>query len=370
MTDRILKTNHDRASIELQREYRLIFALNLELIIIGILFVIVNIYLDFQLITAILSGGVLLATINFIVLIRKKSVIFTAYAICTICLFVAVLGNLFLGGITSSYLDWFYVIPILAATTLGMQGLVIYSLLSVTCIMFFVTQSLIPAYFVTGNFVIFINIVNHASIFTLIFTVMYHLIREYEDYESFMRSQNTQLEADRQKFHYLSNHDALTQLPNRIYFHNYLDKAMNELDTDRESLTLFFMDLDDFKTINDVYGHEVGDKLLIQAGKRLKSCFRGKDLVARYGGDEFVALISHKRKEAPQKRLEFRIQAEFETPFNINDRIIASRISIGSASYPDNSSNADELLKLADQAMYEDKKANSQGSIDKFSTPP
>lgn len=111
-----------------------------------------------------------------------------------------------------------------------------------------------------------------------------------------------------------------------------------------------------FKKINDQYGHEVGDILLLQTGKRLQGCFREKDFIARLGGDEFTAIIIHKIKDTVAESLVQRIEQEFQQSFFIKNLEIKCTISIGMANCPGDTLYADTLIKIADEAMYENKK--------------
>lgn len=120
------------------------------------------------------------------------------------------------------------------------------------------------------------------------------------------------------------------------------------------------MDLDKFKPINDEYGHEFGDHLLLLTSKRLQSCFRKNDFIARLGGDEFTAIIVHKPHDQIADALTLRVEQEFKQPFLINGQTIHCSISVGMANCPQNAKNAEDLLKCADKAMYDNKKKKYQ----------
>ena len=120
------------------------------------------------------------------------------------------------------------------------------------------------------------------------------------------------------------------------------------------------MDLDEFKRINDKYGHEIGDILLLQTSKRLQSCFRENDFIARLGGDEFTAVITHNLNDKIADDLTKRIEKEFMQPFLIKNLEIKCTISLGKAIYPLDALHAETLLKIADEAMYKNKKTKYQ----------
>ncbi len=350
---------------ERKREYRLIYTLNAQLIVIGIIFSCVNFYFNFWIVSSVLTAATYIAISNLIMLIQTSRIVLCGHVLCLLCFAVTILGNLLLGGpLSSSYLGWFYVIPIIAGATLGLQGLLIYSLLSLAGIVFFLFQDIELAYVIAPQYVSLLNAINHLSIVSLIFTVMYYVLREYACYETILKDQNYLLHADKKKFHYLSIHDTLTNLPNRAYFNNYLQTLLDTTDITKESISLYFMDLNGFKQINDKYGHEIGDLLLLQVSKRLQSCFRGHDLIARIGGDEFTAVIVHKLTDSIDECLIKRIETEFTKPFMLKKCKIKCSISVGIANYPKDTRNGEELLKIADNAMYI-KKRNSTGQPNK-----
>lgn len=271
--------------------------------------------------------------------------------------------NLWFSGDLVSYQGWFYVIPIIAAATIGLVGLVIYSMLSAAVLALCISGLLYPIIIIPTNYAALLNNVNHVFIFLLIITTLYNLLVENMQYESRMREQNFLLYSDKQKFHYLSHHDFLTNLPNRSYFHHHLQSIIDSTNTQINTITLYFMDLDGFKKINDQYGHEVGDLLLLQASKRLQSCFREKDFIARLGGDEFTAAIVYNKNEKIAENLMRRIEKEFKEPFYIKNFEINCTISVGKANYPSDTTAVDTLIKMADDAMYKNKKKKYKTNV-------
>lgn len=341
---------------EMRRKYQLIHAITLELFLFGIILFAVNIYLRFWTISSMLFIGTVLVLGNLILLRKRYNLVLCGHIITSLALGVTVLGNLWLGGISTSYFGWFYVSPLIAAITLGIDGLIIYSLLSASIIVIFIYGQFTPIYFMSDINLNLINTINHVLILFIIFTTLYSLLKENKQYETLLKEQNYLLNADKQKFHYLSYHDSLTNLPNRAYFHNHLQTMIDSINDKNNTIALYFMDLDGFKLINDQYGHEVGDLLLLLASKRLQACFRANDFIARLGGDEFTAIITYNTKEKVADAITKRVEQEFQMPFLIKDLIIKCNVSIGRANYPQESSNSEILLKLADEAMYENKK--------------
>ena len=148
---------------------------------------------------------------------------------------------------------------------------------------------------------------------------------------------------------------SLTELPNRRLFDDRLEQALKRCarNPNRE-IALLFMDLDDFKKINDQYGHGVGDHLLRVVATRLRKEVRIGDTVARWAGDEFVAIIEDADK-AMVESLTRRLREQITMPFVTEEIALSNNISIGAAFYPHEASSAQELQIRADQRMYEDK---------------
>jgi len=159
-----------------------------------------------------------------------------------------------------------------------------------------------------------------------------------------------------------AGHDVLTRLPNRALLSDRIKQAVAHAERQEQLLMVCFMDLDGFKAVNDLYGHELGDKLLIDVAHRLVNVVRGDDTVSRLGGDEFVLLLSEIRNADEAETLLTRILEEMSRPFQIGHNILKISSSIGVTIYPFDSSDTDTLLRHADQAMYQAK----QGGRNRF----
>jgi diguanylate cyclase (GGDEF)-like protein/PAS domain S-box-containing protein len=146
-------------------------------------------------------------------------------------------------------------------------------------------------------------------------------------------------------------HDPLTKLPNRALFADRVGHALVRANRKGGSLAILFIDLDDFKSVNDNLGHEAGDQLLISFSRRLRDSVRDADTVSRLAGDEFTILLEHLAEEDEAILVVERILKNLETPFRIKGREIPISASIG-VSYSDSSTNPGELLNRADEAMY------------------
>jgi diguanylate cyclase (GGDEF)-like protein/PAS domain S-box-containing protein len=157
------------------------------------------------------------------------------------------------------------------------------------------------------------------------------------------------------KLHHSAHYDALTQLPNRILFHDRLSQVMLHVRRHERLVALFFIDIDRFKVINDTLGHIVGDQLLKAAAKLLETCVRPGDTVSRFGGDEFVLILSDIAKEEDVLTISDKILNAFSKPFFIEGHELFVSACIGGSLYPTDGDNPNELLKKADIAMRQAK---------------
>lgn len=152
-----------------------------------------------------------------------------------------------------------------------------------------------------------------------------------------------------------AGHDVLTGLPNRALLADRFERALAAAQRQKNNLVVCVLDLDDFKPVNDLYGHAVGDQLLVQAAKRLTELVRAEDTVARMGGDEFVLLLSGLRDDEEADQLLQRIRSAMCVPYLVDGKNIIVSASIGAVSYPEDHADSDTLLRHADQAMYQAK---------------
>lgn len=166
-----------------------------------------------------------------------------------------------------------------------------------------------------------------------------------------MFSDITLIMESRRRMEYLATHDELTKLPNRSIFNEHLKLALARSTRAGIQLALLFVDLDNFKFINDMLGHEEGDELLKQVAKRLKGCMREMDIIARLGGDEFVILIEIEDRNSARVMAK-RILKAFTTGFLLKDQEFVITPSIGISLFPDDSTDPKILMSHADTAMY------------------
>lgn len=162
-------------------------------------------------------------------------------------------------------------------------------------------------------------------------------------------------------FTHLARHDALTNLPNRLLVSDRMEQAIGQARRYDKRVALLFLDLDNFKTINDSLGHAAGDELLKEVALRLQDSVRDMDTVSRQGGDEFLMALSDVDDLAAVSAVANKVQARLAQPFNLKGMQIVTSISIGIALFPEDGDDFETLLKHADMAMYQAKAAGRNG---------
>jgi diguanylate cyclase (GGDEF)-like protein len=160
-----------------------------------------------------------------------------------------------------------------------------------------------------------------------------------------------------QDLQHLSTHDPLTSVPNRAYLRERMTAALARAQRTGRSVALVLLDLDHFKDVNDAYGHQAGDELLLAVADRLRGCVRASDVVARVGGDEFVLLLDDIGEPEEAAIVAERVLRCCSRPFLVAGQEVHTPPSMGIALYPSDCSAAEDLLKCADLAMYEAKES-------------
>lgn len=163
------------------------------------------------------------------------------------------------------------------------------------------------------------------------------------------------LKIKQEELAYMASHDPLTNLFNRREFEELLDKSIANALRNKTSLALLLIDLDNFKTTNDTFGHFHGDELLKQFSRRLTLLIRKGDLLSRVGGDEFTLISPHLKSPSSARQLAERILNELNSPYPISGKLITVTVSIGIAIFPDDGVTTEDLLRKADLAMYKSK---------------
>ena len=165
----------------------------------------------------------------------------------------------------------------------------------------------------------------------------------------------TNSKVQQEQLNLLAHYDALTNLPNRSLFISRFKQAVAHCKRTNSQLAICFLDLDKFKPINDNFGHEIGDQILVEVAERIKSSIRAEDTVSRQGGDEFTILLNDINSHTLFENTLERIHQALAEPFIINGIIHNISASSGITLYPDDNADIDTLLRHADQAMYEAK---------------
>jgi len=171
------------------------------------------------------------------------------------------------------------------------------------------------------------------------------------------------MEKMRQSIITMACYDPLTGLPNRILFRERLHQEISRATRIGKKLALLYLDLDEFKAVNDNFGHEAGDKLLCEVGNRLKGMLRGSDMVFRLGGDEIVVMLCDLASSENAVLVATKIGEILKPTLLFNDKEITIRASIGISVFPDDSDDPEELLKKADNAMYLVKKTGGNNYL-------
>lgn len=169
-------------------------------------------------------------------------------------------------------------------------------------------------------------------------------IQVFSDISSIKRSQ--------EKLDFLAHHDPLTGLPNRIFFNDRLDHALQHAKRDQKKVAVIFIDLDRFKTINDSLGHPVGDLVLQEAARRIKGSLRAADTVARLGGDEFILLIENVKKPQDVAVVAKKLLTALSQAFLLKEHELHLSASVGISLYSNDGEGSETLIRNADTAMY------------------
>ncbi len=164
----------------------------------------------------------------------------------------------------------------------------------------------------------------------------------------------------RTRLRHMAQYDQLTDLPNRGLLHDRLKTALARARREEGRLAVLYLDLNDFKHVNDRFGHAAGDLLLQEVARRLKQCVRKSDTVARIGGDEFVVLLESIQLPEHAVMVAEKIRSAFQAPLPIEGHSLSILPSIGVALYPEHGQGEQQLLKHADEAMYVEKKNSEE----------
>ena len=183
------------------------------------------------------------------------------------------------------------------------------------------------------------------------------LLRRAEAWQTELNRQLREEQAAGQQYQRLAHEDSLTRLPNRLYFQSALQRLLAHSREHGESLSLMFIDLDNFKLVNDGHGHEAGDLVLVEVSRRMSAVLRNSDVLCRLGGDEFALILPGLGPEGVVTTLAQRLIAVVRDPILFNGVPLQVGATVGVASFPDDACDEAGLLGQADAAMYAAKRA-------------
>ncbi len=181
----------------------------------------------------------------------------------------------------------------------------------------------------------------------------YQKVKPLQTFIKSLEKENDEIRLTEEQARQMTMHDVLTGLPNRLFLMNKLRKRLevNKFEKNDHILAVFFIDMDNLKAFNDLYGHRIGDAILRAMSKRLIDAVRGTDTVTRLSGDEFVIFMEGMLDRSDIEKVATNIMNQFNAPLEIDALSLAVSCSMGISLYPKNSSDADELLDQAYQAL-------------------
>ena len=186
--------------------------------------------------------------------------------------------------------------------------------------------------------------------------LLFQLIKLY-------KSSKKQAQVAEEKIWFQANHDFLTQLPNRYFLKTKLSEALHQSEISLSKIGVIIIDLDNFKEINDTAGHAIGDEVLIKVADRLNTIIAPPNIMARFGGDEFLILMLENPDAQALHTFCAKLIEQMEAPFRIQQKSFLVSISIGASLFPDNSRHVEELIMFADEAMYQAKRTGKNKLI-------
>lgn len=176
-----------------------------------------------------------------------------------------------------------------------------------------------------------------------------------------VEQQTLVIRRNEERLRHMAQHDALTDLPNRTLLNDRLKVALERVKRFKSGLAVLMVDLDRFKEVNDLLGHQAGDDLLCEAAERIVALLRKTDTVARIGGDEFVVLLPDLQRREDAEQIAAKIVSALAEPFDAGARPVLISVSVGVCKYPEEGVAAEDLLQNADAAMYQAKGRGRNG---------
>ena len=260
------------------------------------------------------------------------------------------------GGIQSPTIVAMIIPPIISALFTGRQSALAWCCIcSFIFILFFAFEdasqnnpNLIPEHLTNAVRTIFLILASFAIVGFLYI------------YEEIGRQYHLLLSEEKQKLSSMAHHDDLTGLANRLQFNKHLNLAIELAHEENSKIALLYIDLDDFKPVNDIHGHEAGDQVLKIAAQRMNRCVRASDTVARIGGDEFAIILNGIDSRQRAEDIANNISAQMKVPMDIYDKQIIIGASTGVCIYPEDADCAQSLISAADEKMYATKRTSKR----------
>ena len=371
------------------RRARIVFSFTIILVLLGLetglfftLALAPEAALHIQISLAMALGVILMIPVA---LRRWGSIVTSANLLITAAFIVTVAVFSVIGGIEAPIIHWLALFPMLAALMGASRSAWAWAGISLLTVIFFISADSLGIEFrdafgfadLEGTTLWVQRLVNLGSWLIILLAVALLFEDQKNKQTSQLAQQNAELESQiehrfkaEQRSHFLAYYDELTRLPNRRYFLEQLGGAIDLTSRLEHKVALLFLDLDEFKEVNDLHGHALGDQLLIHVSKRLLDCLRSTDRVslwgageedqvnvARLGGDEFTILLNGIRDPRDAAVVAERILAAITQPFTIGDLQLHIGTSIGIAICGSGDVEATDLLRNADLAMYQAKKA-------------
>ncbi|WP_087024178.1 bifunctional diguanylate cyclase/phosphodiesterase [Thaumasiovibrio subtropicus] len=187
--------------------------------------------------------------------------------------------------------------------------------------------------------------------------------RRFGRFQEKIAAHFNQLVQTRDQLQQIAQKDVLTNLPNRLMLTETIQQGIEEGREKGLHLAVVFVDLDNFKRINDIFGHSTGDELLVAVSERFDFLLEDDDLVARFGGDEFVFCFPNLKSFQAAERKIRRIKRVFDTPFKVGGRLVTTGCSVGASMFPADSDSAEVLIRNADIVLYKSKAAQRKGEV-------
>ncbi len=349
----------------------LLVSIGLITAVFSLLYVTVSCLIGFRIGMLLMTGCFVMLLVILALFKRTGWYRISANLYLACCFFVAIFGcSFYTGGIHSMVMPWFTLVPLASVLLLELKvDTIIWVVLACSMVIFYGIAGRLGFHFPMSYETEYTDLFNMICIvgLVLILSLLAFIFGRNRVKALFIiRNQKISLEEAIAKIEQLAFYDTLTKLPNRRLFTDRLNQALAESRRSERYGALLFLDLDDFKPVNDIHGHEAGDMLLVEAAARLTGCMRETDTVARFGGDEFAIILNSldnglENSKARASIVAQKISEVLAEPYIlslhksqgasafINYRCTAS---IGVVFFLDHDDTQDQLLNRADEAMY------------------